>query len=67
MPGYYINTIPQANGDNEVHRAGCLFMPRAALSHYLGEFSRCADAVEQARLFYRRANGCRHCSADCHR
>lgn len=63
---YYVNDNAQANGDHEVHREGCQFLPSAANRTYLGEFDNCADAVTAAKKHYTQSNGCRTCSNACH-
>jgi hypothetical protein len=65
MARYYVNDKPQANGDHEVHRDTCSYLPSDRT--YLGDFSRCQEAVAAAKLRYRSADGCYWCSPDCHR
>lgn len=64
MARYYVNDNAQSNGDHEVHKDGCQFMPRNPT--YLGEHSSCDTAVAAARKKYRTANGCYTCSRACH-
>lgn len=66
MQNYYVNKTAQANGDHEVHRGDCFWMPDATNRAYLGLFSECGAAIEEARAIYEQANGCFHCSPDCH-
>lgn len=66
MAYYYVNKNAQANGDREVHRDGCQWMPSEANRIYLGIFSNCRDAVNAARTYYRQVNGCATCSPECH-
>jgi hypothetical protein len=66
MMRYYVNTRRQANGDHEVHKADCSFLPSAENRHLLGEFATCAQAVRAARVYYPHANGCVYCSPECH-
>jgi hypothetical protein len=66
VASYYVNKNAQANGDHEVHAAGCSFMPDAENRIYLGEFSTCAPAVREAKKFYDQVNGCYYCSSACH-
>ena len=66
MATYYVNKNAQANGDHEVHRSGCSYMPEPENRVYLGEFSTCQAAVREARKHYRQANGCYYCSNACH-
>lgn len=63
---YYVNKNAQANGDHEVHQAGCAWLPAAANRLYLGMFYGCHAAVAEARKYYRQVNGCFHCSTACH-
>ncbi len=66
MNSYYVNTNPQSNGDHEVHREGCSYLPNPENRLYLGEFSSCHGAVYEAKKTYSTANGCYYCSNDCH-
>lgn len=61
---YYVNNNAQPNGDHEVHREGCTYMP--SNRKYLGEFSNCKDAVVEARKTHSNVNGCYYCSNECH-
>jgi hypothetical protein len=64
---YYVNTQAQSNGDHEVHKAGCAWMPDPKNRKDLGEFTSCEGAVKDAKKTYpKTANGCKHCSPDCH-
>ena len=66
MANYYVNKNAQANGDHEVHRDGCIYMPAEANRISLGSFSDCADAVKAAKQHYEQVNGCATCSFECH-
>ena len=66
MPSYYVNRNAQSNGDHEVHKEGCEWMPDEANKKYLGEFSNCQDAVRKAKEYDSEADGCAHCSKECH-
>lgn len=66
MASYYVNKNAQPNGDHEVHRDGCAWMPAPGNRQYLGDFSSCAPAVAAAKKFYQQSNGCAHCSPACH-
>ncbi|MNF58490.1 hypothetical protein D3C84_400470 [compost metagenome] len=66
MDRYCVNMQAQANGDNEVHKEGCTYMPLLQNQHYLGYYASCYGAVSAARLYYPRANGCAFCSILCH-
>lgn len=63
---YYVNTRAQANGEHEVHRDGCRWMPSEENTQHLGAFGACHDAVAMAKRTYRKANGCSYCSPACH-
>ena len=64
MASYYVNTVAQPNGDHEVHRDGCSWMP--STRNYLGQFTTCHEAVREAKRTYPKADGCYHCSLACH-
>ena len=61
---YYVNNKAQNNGDHEVHKSGCSFMPSD--KQYLGYFNNCKDAVKEAKKTYTQSNGCYYCSKECH-
>ena len=66
MARYYVNENAQSNGDHEVHKEGCSFMPNVENRIYLGDFTSCHSAVRKAREFYSQSNGCYYCSNECH-
>lgn len=64
---YYVHTLKDAQGDYEVHRDGCQYMPLPSNRLYLGNFLGCNSAVLAARnQGYTPANGCYWCSRACH-
>ena len=66
MSVYYVNKNPQVNGDHEVHKQGCNYMPDDLNKVYLGDYLSCRSAVTKALEFYSKSNGCFHCSEECH-
>lgn len=66
MAMYYVNKNAQANGDHEVHKSGCQFMPAAENRIYLGDFADCHAAVREAKKHYKQSNGCYYCAKPCH-
>jgi hypothetical protein len=66
MAKYYVNKNAQANGDHEVHKSGCQFMPDPKNRIYLGDFATCGPAVTEAKKRYRQSNGCYYCANACH-
>ena len=66
MARYYVNKNAQPNGDHEVHREGCAWMPEEQNRIYLGQFDSCHGAVREARKHYSQVNGCFYCSNACH-
>ncbi|PHR46755.1 MAG: hypothetical protein COA32_09745 [Fluviicola sp.] len=66
MPNYYVRTVPQSNGDHEVHKEGCSYMPLSENRKKLGNFPTCKSAVTEAKKTYSKSNGCYYCSNDCH-
>ncbi len=67
MEHYYVNTGKDKDGHNEVHTESCDFLPSVLNREYLGYYSNCKDAVEKAKSNgYKEADGCIHCSRDCH-
>jgi len=66
MASYYVNKNAQSNGDHEVHKDGCTFMPEAENRLYLGNYFACAVAVSKAKETYPKSNGCYYCANECH-
>ena len=67
MPRYYVTTEPKQNGDHEVHKADCNFLPEdETLRFFLGFFNKCEDAMAEARTHYPKSNGCYYCAQECH-
>ncbi len=67
MPNYYVNKNAQSNGDHEVHRDGCSYLPDPTNRIFLGEVHTCQLAVEESRKYYQQVNGCFYCSYACHK
>ncbi|PKF48643.1 hypothetical protein AT251_24570 [Enterovibrio nigricans] len=63
---YYVNKNAQSNGDHEVHAGTCSHLPLLHNRDYLGLFSNCRDAVNEAKKKYPKSNGCYFCSNACH-
>lgn len=66
LAAYFVNMNAQDNGDHEVHKAGCIYMPSTANRLYLGVFTSCREAVREAKKTYPQSNGCVRCSEECH-
>ncbi|HKN78238.1 MAG TPA: hypothetical protein VJW16_03650 [Lysobacter sp.] len=64
MHRYLVNLYPENNGDHLVHREGCRRLPTFPLN--LGHHPECRSAVEAAKRYFPRANGCFQCARDCH-
>lgn len=69
MASYYLNQNRQPNEDYEVHTGICAFLPAQVNREYLGEFTYCWQAVDEAKRrhpTWYRINGCYYCSQTCH-
>ncbi|KHE72113.1 hypothetical protein LD39_06275 [Halobacillus sp. BBL2006] len=66
MAQFYVNQNQQTDGDHEVHKEGCKFMPFEKNLLALGGHTDCASAMEEARNTYDQVNGCNTCCPDCH-
>lgn len=66
MDFYYVNKNAQSNGDHEVHKGTCSYLPLPENRLYLGTFASCVDAVREAKKHYSQSNGCKYCSPACH-
>lgn len=65
MAKYYVNQNAQSNGDHEVHKEGCSYLPEPKNKLYLGDFASCGPAVTEAKKHYPKSNGCYFCSKPC--
>jgi len=63
---YYVNQNAQPNGDHEVHTENCQYLPSSTNRKYLGDYSSCKPAVDEAKKTYSTANGCKTCCPSCH-
>lgn len=67
MEFFLVNRQAQPNGDHEVHRLACRYLPLEINRHNLGYFPTCHEAVWAARsLGYPQVNGCYWCCNACH-
>jgi len=66
MDLYYVNKNAQTNGDHEVHKETCQWLPNEENRRRLSIYSNCKGAVEEAKKYYSQTNGCIHCSNECH-
>lgn len=66
MDNYYVNKNAQPNGDHEVHKENCKYIPKVENRLYLGMHPTCHGAVIKARTIYPKADGCYYCCEPCH-
>lgn len=64
MKIYYVNNKAQSNGDHEVHESECRYLPLDKT--YLGMYSSCKEAVDEAKKTHSQSNGCYTCCKACH-
>ena len=64
MHRYYVNHYPEGNGDHQVQRERCVRMPSYPLN--LGHHAQCHQALDVAKRFFPRSNGCFQCIRECH-
>ncbi len=63
---FYVNKNAQSNGDHEVHRLTCSWLPEQENRKYLGNFNTSEEAVAEAKKFYSQVNGCYYCCPETH-
>ncbi len=66
MIRYYVNKSAQANGDHEVHKDKCIWLPLVRDKLDLGDHLSPQSALYAARKIYRQCNGCYYCSPEIH-
>lgn len=67
MKKFYVNSVPQWNGDHEVHCEGCSWMPSIIHRVYLGSFASSKEALAAATRIYPNADGCAYCCPEIHK
>lgn len=67
MDAYFINKEAQFTGEHEVHKSNCTYIPATANKLYLGIFSNCDEALNEASKYYKHVDGCYFCSKECHK
>ncbi|MBL4692469.1 MAG: hypothetical protein JKY92_03975 [Magnetovibrio sp.] len=67
MPAYIVNKNAQTNGDHEVHKNGCAYMPDIANRLPLGVHASCGPAVTKAKRTFPSADGCAYCCPTCNK
>jgi hypothetical protein len=67
MKNYYVNNTEQKNGDHEVHTDECPYFKVIVSKKYLGLFSSCKPAVDEAKKTYPQSDGCAYCCSECHK
>lgn len=63
---FYVNRNAQPNGDHEVHRSTCAWLPDPQNRLYLGDFLYSSQALAAAKRYYTRADGCAYCCPEIH-
>jgi hypothetical protein len=66
MVRYYVNDRARSDGEHEVHRDGCSFLPALENRTFLGDYETCVSAVKEARKHFEMASGCFYCAPACH-
>ncbi|NLI37124.1 MAG: hypothetical protein GX416_11520 [Bacteroidales bacterium] len=65
MDHYYVNRHDQETGEHEVHTGSCRYLPEPENRIYLGYFSNCKEALEEAKKYYSDVDGCYYCCRPC--
>ncbi|MBP2171490.1 hypothetical protein J2125_004682 [Erwinia toletana] len=58
---YYVDTNHSYNDAHVVHTSGCRYLPAVRDRRFLGTFYTTADALLQAKKYFRNAYGCNDC------
>jgi len=65
MSEYYVHKYEDKDGDHEVHRSDCPHLRNMENFICLGSFNNCHEAVQAAKKYYSKVNGCKQCSPEC--
>lgn len=64
---YYLNTNADSNGNNEVHKESCEWMPAPKNRCFIGFFNNGIEAVNYAKsIGWSNADGCFFCANEAH-
>lgn len=63
---FYVNKNAQVNGEHEVHRLTCSWLPDVENRVYLGDFDTSAQAIREAKKYYNNVDGCAFCCPESH-
>ncbi len=66
MKIYYLSSYAQYNGEYEVHSYDCYFLPAQENRKLLGFFQNWKDALNAAKKYQPKVDGCRFCIPECH-
>jgi len=58
---YYLNRNAQNNGEHEIHKEDCKFIPSLNNRILLGHYKTDEEALEVARRIFPKVDGCSHC------
>ncbi|RKQ13531.1 hypothetical protein D8M05_15665 [Oceanobacillus bengalensis] len=66
---YYYNKNTDKNGNHEVHKDSCSYLPKSQNRVYIGYKNDCSSAIQKAKNDTGKSNfdGCYHCSNSCHK
>lgn len=64
---YYVNKQAQANGDHEVHKETCWYLPAPHNRLDLGNCDSDQEALGKALRYYPKADGCKYCCPSIHK
>jgi len=67
MDHYYVNKNAQSNGDHEVHKENCDYLPNSSNRIYLGYYINCSEALKKAKEYFIQVDGCYFCSPECNK
>jgi len=62
---WYVNRNTQDDGDHEVHRVTCRYLPAPRNRIALGDHDDCRDALRAAREHFEEVDGCYYCARAC--
>lgn len=66
---YYYNKNIDKNGNHEVHKEECSYLPELQNRVYIGYTNSCSSAIQRAKNETGKTNfdGCYYCSYECHK
>ena len=66
MNFYHVSKESKNNGEHEIHKSTCSFLPVSEKRIFLGFLSSCNEAIAEAKKHFEEVNPCYYCCFEYH-